>query len=291
MKPQFLSIPQPCSEDWNQMSATEQGAYCAKCTKEVLDCSDLKPNEIRSKVNQVENPCIRIHQPQIDEVNFLEWFEHLSLRKQLKYAFLFAFVLVFGRSTNTFAQNNTLIQPQFVEIDSADHLTKEERMADYEMVEEEKVARFKISDYIQEPCIWEIETRYTIETGQTLGFAVTGNVITIPEAIKPPSFFPGRFEEEEEIVPTTPYLQLNGNNYTFSVINDQLIFHANGRQETTVLLTIRKKDADAKIYTDPIQIKKGQGTLEFSTNGMENGIYIITIRDQEEEKSIQMPFW
>lgn len=290
MKPQFLSIPTPCSEDWNEMSATEQGAFCAQCTKEVLDCSDLKANEIKDKVSKVASPCIRIRQRQIDEVNFLEWFEHLSLRKQLKYAFLFAFLLVFRPSNAVFAQNDTLIQPQFVEIDSADYISQEALEDSYEMVEEEEVPKLEYDPL--KGIFWDPAPGcYYPEAISTMGMIIMGNFTETPDAIKSPYFFPDKYPIEEETIPNTPFLQLGGNNYTFSVLNDQLVFHANGRQKTVIHLIIRKKDSEKIVYTDPIQIKTGQQTLEFPVGEMETGFYIITVQHGDEEKSIQIPIW
>ena len=31
-----LSIPEPCHENWQQMTPTEQGRYCNACAKEVV---------------------------------------------------------------------------------------------------------------------------------------------------------------------------------------------------------------------------------------------------------------
>lgn len=290
MKPQFLSIPTPCSENWNEMSATEQGAFCAKCTKEVLDCSDLKASEIKARVGKAANPCIRIRQPQIDEVNFLEWFEHLSLRKQLKYAFLFAFLLIFSQSNVVYAQNDTLIQPQFVEIDSADYISQEALEGSYEMVEEKQVLKLEYDP--MKAIIWEpAPGLYYPEIISTMGMIVTGNFTETPDAIKSPYFFPDKYTVEEETIPKTPYLQFRGNNFTFSVLNDLLVFHANGRQKTVIHLIIRKKDSEKIVYTDPIQIKPGQQTLEFPLQEFDPGLYIVTVQHGDEEKSIQIPIW
>jgi hypothetical protein len=101
----FISIPKPCSENWNEMDATDKGAFCSKCSKEVIDCTSVKTSEIKAKIGTQKNPCVRIFSDQIDEMNFLEWFKSLTIKIQLKYAFLFAFLIVFN--TNIKAQDST----------------------------------------------------------------------------------------------------------------------------------------------------------------------------------------
>lgn len=47
MKQQIkLQIPEPCHENWNNMSATEQGRFCMACKKEVIDFSTMSDKEI-----------------------------------------------------------------------------------------------------------------------------------------------------------------------------------------------------------------------------------------------------
>jgi hypothetical protein len=41
-----LAIPTPCHEDWNTMTATESGKFCASCQKTVIDFSRMSDAEI-----------------------------------------------------------------------------------------------------------------------------------------------------------------------------------------------------------------------------------------------------
>jgi hypothetical protein len=41
-----LSIPTPCHEDWNTMTATQSGKFCASCQKTVVDFSRMSDAEI-----------------------------------------------------------------------------------------------------------------------------------------------------------------------------------------------------------------------------------------------------
>ena len=47
MKQQLqLTIPQPCHESWNNMTATQQGRFCASCSKQVVDFSAMTDQQI-----------------------------------------------------------------------------------------------------------------------------------------------------------------------------------------------------------------------------------------------------
>jgi len=41
-----LSIPKPCTEDWNKMTVSEQGHICSSCQKSVLDFSNYTDREL-----------------------------------------------------------------------------------------------------------------------------------------------------------------------------------------------------------------------------------------------------
>ena len=41
-----LSIPQPCIQDWDKMTPTEQGRYCSSCNKTVVDFSNYTDKEL-----------------------------------------------------------------------------------------------------------------------------------------------------------------------------------------------------------------------------------------------------
>lgn len=42
----MITIPKPCHEDWNQMTAQEQGRLCAKCCKVVVDFTQKTTEQI-----------------------------------------------------------------------------------------------------------------------------------------------------------------------------------------------------------------------------------------------------
>ena len=44
----YISIPEPCHEDWNKMSPAEQGRFCGSCKKNVIDFTAKSEEDIIS---------------------------------------------------------------------------------------------------------------------------------------------------------------------------------------------------------------------------------------------------
>ncbi|MBC8756229.1 carboxypeptidase-like regulatory domain-containing protein [Kordia sp. YSTF-M3] len=61
-----VSIPEPCHEDWNNMTPTEKGKFCGVCTKEVIDFSAKSDEEIVKYAVANTNLCGRFHASQLD---------------------------------------------------------------------------------------------------------------------------------------------------------------------------------------------------------------------------------
>ena len=103
-----ISIPSPCSEDWNTMTPTEKGAFCRKCSLEVIDFTKKSSEEIRETLvlNLGKKVCGHIgkHQLQTVNSNFYMW-ENQS-PQILRSKFLYACILVFGMTLFTGCENN-----------------------------------------------------------------------------------------------------------------------------------------------------------------------------------------
>lgn len=54
-----ITIPQPCSENWNKMNPTQKGAFCKSCQKEVIDFTHTNPYTLSKKLERAENICDR----------------------------------------------------------------------------------------------------------------------------------------------------------------------------------------------------------------------------------------
>ncbi|WP_350289369.1 carboxypeptidase-like regulatory domain-containing protein [uncultured Croceitalea sp.] len=61
-----ITIPKPCSEDWNKMTATQKGAFCNSCAKEVIDFTHTTKSELSRKIKKGDTICGRFKPEQLN---------------------------------------------------------------------------------------------------------------------------------------------------------------------------------------------------------------------------------
>ena len=61
-----ISINKPCQENWNAMSPTQQGAFCAVCKKDVVDFTKLPVSQFKNKLKNTT--CGRFTTQQLEQV-------------------------------------------------------------------------------------------------------------------------------------------------------------------------------------------------------------------------------
>lgn len=64
----IITVPQPCEENWEEMTPVEQGRFCAHCQKKVIDFTGLNDAQVIQVLKTVrEQPlCGRYHQAQLN---------------------------------------------------------------------------------------------------------------------------------------------------------------------------------------------------------------------------------
>jgi len=63
-----ITIPEPCHENWAEMTHTQQGAYCKVCSKNVIDFTTKTENEIYDILTQSDgNTCGRFTSFQLQQ--------------------------------------------------------------------------------------------------------------------------------------------------------------------------------------------------------------------------------
>jgi hypothetical protein len=65
-----FKIPEPCNEDWNQMTPSAKGRFCSSCEKTVIDFTEMSSFEISNylKENIHNGVCGHINKSQLDRV-------------------------------------------------------------------------------------------------------------------------------------------------------------------------------------------------------------------------------
>ncbi len=61
-----ISIPEPCHENWQNMSLVEKGRFCERCQKNVFDFTSSTDKEIINTFNQNQNLCGRFLNSQLN---------------------------------------------------------------------------------------------------------------------------------------------------------------------------------------------------------------------------------
>lgn len=64
-----ISIPIPCYESWDNMSASKGGRFCGTCCKTVTDFTRTSEQQIIDILSRSQNTCCRIEPWQISSVN------------------------------------------------------------------------------------------------------------------------------------------------------------------------------------------------------------------------------
>lgn len=283
----FFQIPEPCSEDWNEMTPTEKGAFCNKCSKEVLDLRGCSPAIAKNSILLNSNPCVRIGEGLLRELNFREWVQSLSLVRQLRWSFVIALFfssISYGQPDSLKQDSNTFV------------------ISDYDATYGALIAPATSIDSITGPSCFPDNPNY-------LGGIDFGDVVEIQGGIPPPNI---NFESftldtnmtytipSTETTPKDPYeksIQMNGNTYWFRQERQFIRFRVVS-QELHVLKISAKADPsdprhehpDWKFHHPPLEIPKGQGEFSLPLELTYSGRYIIYLETADGKNSRKLFF-
>ncbi|MFN5415511.1 MAG: hypothetical protein ACK5B9_00535 [Flavobacteriia bacterium] len=99
-----ITIPKPCHENWNEMLPEDQGRFCLKCTKTVVDFSQKSKDEIKSFFKEATGKvCGRFASDQIESQKKSSF----SFLQKRMTKFAMALYLVFGGFLFTSCSNNS----------------------------------------------------------------------------------------------------------------------------------------------------------------------------------------
>jgi TonB-dependent SusC/RagA subfamily outer membrane receptor len=105
MNKYLLHINEPCSQNWDEMTATEKGKFCSSCKKTVFDFTTATDSEIvkHIEVMKAEIFCGNFEKNQLDR-----WINSTNVKTSNKklYEFLLSLTLI-ASSQNVYAQEST----------------------------------------------------------------------------------------------------------------------------------------------------------------------------------------
>ena len=102
-----LSIPEPCHENWQQMTPTQQGRFCNACAKEVIDFSTMTDIQVLNYFTNIthEKVCGRALPEQLDKIICRP--EQPKKRLFWYWNYLLMFFMVFTKGNGAKAQTCT----------------------------------------------------------------------------------------------------------------------------------------------------------------------------------------
>ena len=113
-----INIPEPCSEDWNEMTPNKKGAFCQKCALDVYDFTNKSGNEIRDILTlNIGSPvCMRIEPTQLERLNsdFSAW--KMENKHSYQRAWVFTLLVVFGMTLFSCEEDEEPVVEKFQEI-------------------------------------------------------------------------------------------------------------------------------------------------------------------------------
>ena len=110
MKKIQLSIPEPCHENWDTMSPTQQGRFCNACTKEVIDFSNMSDSEVLNyftKKKKDDKVCGRVYPDQLDR----NIYAAAKKKKYWQWQYILTAFLFFMKPAKTKAQGMVVRMP------------------------------------------------------------------------------------------------------------------------------------------------------------------------------------
>lgn len=102
-----ISIPEPCHEDWSQMTPKEKGRFCDSCSKTVVDFTKMNTYEIQDFIsqNQENRVCGHFKQTQLESVHLHVPIQTLA-SKNVHKLFLLALLITMGTSLLSCTKTN-----------------------------------------------------------------------------------------------------------------------------------------------------------------------------------------
>ena len=109
-----ISINKPCQENWAEMTPDQQGAFCGKCLKTVIDFSTKSLSEIKDFFSAIQEQkvCGRFETEQLTNLSFDQFYSRF---KRFHFSKRLAIIVCFTFGTWLFEINNAFAQTKLIE--------------------------------------------------------------------------------------------------------------------------------------------------------------------------------
>jgi hypothetical protein len=100
----IITIPDPCHESWDAMTATEKGKHCHTCATTVIDFTHWQPQDIIKELKKGKNICARLNDDQLNvpiptTEDFVKQIAYFKMSTFKKAAAIFLYVFMLGASS------------------------------------------------------------------------------------------------------------------------------------------------------------------------------------------------
>lgn len=104
-----VDIPNPCSENWVEMTPTQRGAFCQTCAVDVVDFSDKNPEEVKKtlRANIGKHMCGRFKESQLSDLSHTYQIWKNQSVKTFRSKFILACMIAFGLTLFTGCENSS----------------------------------------------------------------------------------------------------------------------------------------------------------------------------------------
>ncbi len=298
-----ISIPEPCSENWNEMTPTEKGAFCQKCALEVIDFTNKSSDEIRQVLAQNigNHACMRIKNTQIDELNedFSAW--RINNQQSFNRAWVFTLLVVFGMTLFSCQEEEEPVIKQY------------QKVAQTILDNEEDVIENQVIDSTEVSEVSSIKQNLPVQQEKQASKELIIQEKVLEECIVHEEVIvTGTVLMERDVYHTAgvPMITRDYDDYLFEVTRDSLEFpmgeaekitglvYPNPASNQTTLKIEMPKRGKGQIELFALsgqkiatifegRIKKGESEYEIDLSGMEPGLYLINVISGDLKETIK----
>mgnify|MGYP002629858095 CR=1 FL=1 len=309
-----ISIPKPCSENWNEMTPTDIGAFCQKCALEVYDFTNKSGDEIRDilTLNIGSRVCGRIEPRQLNELNtdFSAWQINntaegsIADKETFQRAWLFTLLVVFGLTLFSCEEEEGLAVEKFQEIGQVVLTEKIDKTFTKTIEVETKKGEFHLTDKaklpVSDPRTVQPEIHERHMLGEMVSYEEPRSVEEIVVVVENP-----RYMTKGAMISTDHYskyliernmeridqqaiinIEISGLMYPNPATNESTLkVNMPSGDKAEIELVGLNGQRIRTIYSG--KLKKGESEFPIDLTGLETGVYLVIIYSAEKRVTVK----